>query len=95
MIRNGAVLKLLGCLLVPEELVRKRSRFAVGRRAEPAELWTPAIGEETAEFLGGLREPKDKTKIQALVLSLLLSFFESGVVSLWTSESWWLSSLMC
>ena len=83
-IRSGAVLKLLGCLLVPEELVPKRSRFTIGRRPEPGEMWTPEIAGETAEFLGRLHDPADKTKVQALVLSLLLSFFESGIVSLWT-----------
>lgn len=86
-LKSGAVLKMLGCLLVPAELVPKRSRFAVRRRASPGTLWTPAIGEETAAFLGGLTSAEDKTKIRALVLSLLVSFFSSGIVSLWTTET--------
>lgn len=87
LVENGAVLKLLGCLLVPEELVGgRRSRFHLGRRPDPGEVWTPEIGEETAAFLARLRERDDKLKIQGLVLTLLVSFFESGIVSLWTTE---------
>ena len=86
-VRNGAVLKLLGCLLIPEEMIPKRSRFAIGRKAEPGEAWTPELSEQTAAFLGRLTSPKDKAKIRELVLSLLLSFFESGIVSLWTTAT--------
>jgi len=87
LVADGAVLKLLGCLLIPEELIGgRRSRFALGRRPDPGEVWTPEIGEETAAFLGRLKEQQDKLKIQGLILTLLVSFFESGIVSLWTTE---------
>ena len=81
-VKSGTALQLLGCLLVPEKAMPKR-RF--GRRAEPGEIWTVEMGEETAEFIGQLRDRKDKAKINSLVLSLLISFFSTGIVSLWTS----------
>lgn len=78
-VESGAILDLLGCLLVPEE--------AAPRDRDPGEAWTREMGEETARFLGGLRDPTDKATIRSLVLSLLVSFFESGIVSLWTSTT--------
>ena len=78
-IESGAILDLLGCLLVPEE--------AAPRDHDPGEAWTREMGEETARFLGGLRDPTDKATIRSLVLSLLVSFFESGIVSLQTSTT--------
>jgi hypothetical protein len=81
-VKSGTALRLLGCLLVPEKAIPKR-RF--GRRAEPGEIWTPDMSEETAQFIGQLRDRKDKAKINSLVLSLLISFFSAGIVSLWTS----------
>jgi hypothetical protein len=78
-IESGVILDLLGCLLIPVEL-------APGDR-DPGEVWTPEIGQETALFLGRLRDPKDKAEVRGLVLSLLVSFFESGIVSLWTSPT--------
>ena len=78
-IESGVILDLLGCLLIPEEL-------APGDR-DPGEVWTSEIGRETARFLGQLRDPKDKAEVRGLVLSLLVSFFESGIVSLWTSRT--------
>jgi len=78
-IESGAILDLLGCLLVPEE--------AAPRDHDPGEAWTREMGEETARFLGGLRDPTDKATIRCLVLSLLVSFFESGIVSLQTSTT--------
>lgn len=86
-LKSGGVLKLLGCLLIPAELVPKRSRFSFGRRPSPGLGWTPAIGEETAAFLGGLTGAEDKAKIRGLVLTLLVSFFSSGIVSLWTTAT--------
>ncbi len=76
-IESGVILDLLGCLLVPEELAPQDR--------DPGEVWTRQMGEETARFLGQLRDPKDKAEVRSLVLSLLVSFFESGIVSLWTS----------
>ena len=76
-VESGAILDLLGCLLVPVE-VTPQDR-------DPGEAWTREMGEETARFLGSLRGAADKATIRSLVLSLLVSFFESGIVSLWTS----------
>jgi hypothetical protein len=78
-VESGSILDLLGCLLVPEE--------AAPRDRDPGEAWTREMGEETARFLGRLREPEDKARVRSLVLSLLVSFFESGIVSLWTSKT--------
>jgi len=78
-VESGTILDLLGCLLVPEE--------AAPRDRDPGEAWTREMGEETARFLGRLREPEDKARIRSLVLSLLASFFETGIVSLWTSKT--------
>lgn len=78
-VESGAILDLLGCLLVPEE--------SAPRDRDPGEAWTREMGDETARFLGSLRAPADKAKIRSLVLSLLISFFESGIVSLWTTTT--------
>ncbi len=77
-IENGVILDLLGCLLVPED--------RAPQDRDPGEVWTRQMGDETARFLGGLRSPKDKAEVRGLVLSLLVSFFDSGIVSLWTSK---------
>ncbi|MBU0743256.1 MAG: hypothetical protein ABIF77_18540 [bacterium] len=78
-IESGVILDLLGCLLVPEDLAP--------RDRDSGEAWTRQMGEETAHFLGQLRDPRDKAEVRSLVLSLLVSFFESGIVSLWTSTT--------
>ncbi len=78
-IESGAILDLLGCLLIPEDIAP--------RDRDPGEVWTPEVGQATAQFLGQLRDPKDKAEVRSLVLSLLVSFFESGIVSLWTSTT--------
>ena len=78
-IESGVILDLLGCLLVPEDIAPQDR--------DPGEVWTPEVGQETARFLGQLRDPKDKAEVRGLVLSLLVSFFESGIVSLWTSTT--------
>ena len=78
-IESGVILDLLGCLLVPEDIA--------SRDRDPGEAWTRQMGEETARFLGQLRDPRDKAEVRGLVLSLLVSFFESGIVSLWTSTT--------
>jgi len=84
-IRGGKALELLGCLLVPEKSIPKR-RWG-HKPVAPGEVWTPELGKETAEYIGSLRTREDKSKINALVLSLLLSFFSTGIVSLWTSQT--------
>jgi len=78
-VESGAILELLGCLLVPDE--------AAPRGRDPGEAWTLEMAEETARFLGGLRKPEDKDRIRGLVLSLLIPFVESGIVSLRTSTT--------
>lgn len=78
-IESGVILDLLGCLLIPEDIAPQDR--------DPGEVWTPEVGQETARFLGQLRDPKDKAEVRGLVLSLLVSFFESGIVSLWTSTT--------
>jgi len=78
-IESGVILDLLGCLLVPEDIAPQDR--------DPGEVWTPVVGQETARFLGQLRDPKDKAEVRGLVLSLLVSFFEGGIVSLWTSTT--------
>lgn len=78
-IESGVILDLLGCLLIPEDIAPQDR--------DPGEVWTPEVGQETAKFLGQLRDPKDKAEVRGLVLSLLVSFFESGIVSLWTSTT--------
>ncbi len=83
LVGDGAVLKLLGCLLVPAAAPTRRRGF----RRDTTIAWTPEIGEETARFLGGLKTPEDKAKIRALVLTLLVHFFENEIVSLWTTKT--------
>jgi hypothetical protein len=53
----------------------------------PDRVWTPELGEETAKFLGSLHTGEDKAKIRSLVLTLVLDFFESGIISSWTTET--------
>jgi hypothetical protein len=78
-IESGVILDLLGCLLIPED--------TAPRDRDPGEAWTRQMGDETAQFLGQLRDPRDKAEVRSLVLSLLVSFFEGGIVSLWTSTT--------
>jgi len=78
-IESGVILDLLGCLLIPED--------RAPQDRDPGEAWTRQMGNETAQFLGGLRTPKDKAEVRGLVLTLLVSFFDSGIVSLWTSKT--------
>ncbi len=78
-IESGVILDLLGCLLIPED--------SAPQDRDPGEVWNPDVGRETAQFLGQLRNPEDKAEVRGLVLSLLVSFFESGIVSLWNSTT--------
>ena len=72
LVRAGAVLEMLGTLLLP-----------VGKRPDE---WTPAMAAETADFFAGLTNPADKAAVQGQVITLLLDFFERGMVGLWTSR---------
>ncbi|MCK4512776.1 hypothetical protein KAW64_13610 [bacterium] len=85
LVKNQAVLELLGCLLIPAELVPRRG--VLRKFNEPEKIWTPELGEETAKFLGSLHTGEDKAKIRSLVLTLVLDFFESGIISLWTTKT--------
>ena len=76
---GGDALQMIACLLVPEDAIRAG--------AEPEDAWTPAIAEETARFIGKLKSGEDKAKVRLLLSSLLLGFFETGIVSLWTSKT--------
>jgi len=64
---SGHALSMLGCLLVPE--------------GTASEDWTPDLERETAGFLGRLVQAEDKEKVNRLVISLLVDFFESGLGS--------------
>lgn len=67
-IDSGRIFPILGGLFLPE----KTSSLN----------WTPEVAEETAAFLKKLSDPGDKAQIQQQVVSLLLSFFQSGLASL-------------
>lgn len=82
---DGTVLQLLGCLLVPPAITARRG-FRRRSGLTPRE-WTPAVGEEVASFLGSLKAPEDKAAVRGLVLTLIVHFFESGTVSLWTTQT--------
>lgn len=78
-LESGEVLKLLGCLLIPEELSAGST--------EPGDAWSPEVAAETTRFIGQLREPEDKAQVRSLILSLLISFFDEGIDSSWSSET--------
>ena len=59
-IESGAILDLLGCLLIPEDIAP--------RDRNPGEVWTPEVVQATAQFHGQLRDPKDKAEVRSLVL---------------------------
>lgn len=84
LVSKRAVLKILALFLVPPSLTKRR-RF--GRSEVAPRTWTPEVAEETAVFLGSLKSPEDKAKVRSLVLTLLIHFFESGIDSLWTTET--------
>ena len=71
-INSGRIFPILGGLFLPE----KTSSLD----------WTPEVAEETAAFLKKISDPADKALIQQQVVSLLLSFFQSGLVSLMISR---------
>src|SRR6266850_4417409 len=43
--------------------------------------WTPEIALQTAEFLKKLHDPKDKTKMDVILMVALRDFFERGLSS--------------
>lgn len=70
---QGDVLEILGCILIPKDLVEEGQ--------EPGDFWTPEIARRTREQLGKVRATRDKIDVEGLVLELLIRFFEAGVVS--------------
>lgn len=85
LVENDAVLKILGLLLVPPAIRSRRLPFQ--KPGTVPSKWTPEVADETAAFLGSLSTPKDKAQIRALILTLLIHFFGSGIGSLWTTET--------
>ena len=77
-VENGCLLPLLGCLLVPEE--------AAPAAGDPGETWTEELGRETTAFIGSLKTAGDKAVINSLILSLLIHFFDQGIISSWVSR---------
>lgn len=74
---SGRVLPILGCLLVPEPTDGK----------PPGDSWTPELAKETEDFLRTLKAPADKALIHGLITTVLIDFFQSGLVSLKTSAT--------
>ena len=67
-ISSGRIFPILGGLFLPEKIASID--------------WTPEVAEETVAFLKKVSDPEDKAQIQRQVISLLISFFQSGLVSL-------------
>lgn len=83
-LKSGVALQLLGCLLVPESAV-PRGRW--GRRGEPGLVWSLEMADDTTAYLGELRDRDDKAMISSLIYSVLISFFDLGIVSCYTSKT--------
>lgn len=64
---SGKALPLLGALIVP---------------ADGPETWSEELAASTAAFLATLKAPDDKARVNTLIVSMLLGFFLSGIVSL-------------
>jgi len=71
-INSGRIFPILGGLFLPEKI--------------SSVDWTPEIADETASFLKKISDSQDKLEIQRQVISLLISFFQSGLVSLTISR---------
>jgi len=78
-VASDKTLDLLGCLLVPTD--------SIPPGTDAGDAWTREIAEETASFLGHLKSKADKAKLRSLILSLLLCFFDNGIVCLWSSRT--------
>lgn len=72
-VTSKKTMPMLGCLLIPE-----------GMRQED---WTPALCDETAQFIGRLTSDEDKSKVHQLVLSLLIDFFRTGLIYYASSQT--------
>lgn len=75
-IENRTVFRMIGALLVPEELVNTRD-------GDPGDDWSTEIGEQTADFVRRLTDPRDKAHVKSLVMSLLIPFVRRGISSIW------------
>lgn len=62
---SGGALDLLGGTCLPEGVESGK--------------WTPEIAKATADFFGGVTDPKDKQIIRSMMAGLLFHFFVSGV----------------
>lgn len=71
-IKSGLILEMLGGLLLPE--------------GKGPEDWTPDMALSTATFLGAITEPHEKSKVNGLILSLLIDFFSVGLSSSESSQ---------
>lgn len=78
LVEGGLGRKILSLLLVPPALSRRRF---LGRAIPTPRAWTPELAEETERFLATLTTPADKTKLQNLILDLLVDFFDGGIGS--------------
>jgi len=71
-ISSGRIFPILGGLFLPEKIASID--------------WTPEVAEETVAFLKKVSDTEDKAQIQRQVISLLISFFQSGLASLTISR---------
>ena len=71
-ISSGRIFPILGGLFHPEKIASID--------------WTPEVADETVSFLKKVYDPEDKALIQQQVVSLLISFFQSGLASLTISR---------
>lgn len=53
----------------------------------PGQTWTPLIAKETARYFAGLTSSEAKAGLQAVMVGLVIGFFERGLTSVWTSPS--------
>ena len=64
-VENGIPLKLLGGLIIPEEISDSG--------------WTPEQAETTASLLAQLTDKADKNRVQALIIEVVKDFFREGL----------------
>ena len=71
--------------LLREVIASGKAFLLVGAFLVPAELtdqdWSPAVAQQTGEFMRKLEGADDKQIIQGAIISLLLGFFEAGLRS--------------
>lgn len=72
-VRSNQLFGLLSCLLIPAD--------------KTGADWTPELAADTETFLKRLTAPADKQVVHDYVLELLLGFFQAGLASLTTTQS--------